>query len=96
MALILWTNQAIEDLEIIGEYIERDSPKYASITLKRILSATQILVRQSKAGRIVPEFEIENIRELIEGRYRIVYKIVGADQIDILTIYHSSMLLKIV
>jgi len=94
MALIFWTHQAIENLESIGEYIEKDSPKYASITLKRIYSTTQILINQPKAGKIVPEFEIENIRELIEGRYRIVYRIVNSEQVDILTIHHSSMILK--
>jgi len=94
MALIFWTNQAIEDLESIGVYIEKDSPKYASITLRRIYNSTQLLSNQSKLGRIVPEFEIDNLREIIEGRYRIVYRIVDSERIDIITIHHSSRLLK--
>jgi toxin ParE1/3/4 len=94
MALIFWTNQAIEDLESIGEYIEKDSPKYASITLKRIYNSTQLLINQPKLGRIVPEFGIDNIREIIEGRYRIVYRIIDSERIDIITIHHSSRLLK--
>jgi len=38
----------------------------------------------------VPEFELPKIREIIEGRYRIVYRIVSEKEIDILTIHHSS------
>ena len=94
MALIFWTNQAIEDLENIGEYIEKDSPKYASITLRRIYNSALLLKDHPKLGRIVPEFEIDSIREVIEGRYRIVYRIIDPDRIDIITIHHSSRLLR--
>ncbi len=38
----------------------------------------------------MPETNKSNIRELIEGRYRIIYKIVSTEHIDILTIHHSS------
>jgi toxin ParE1/3/4 len=37
----------------------------------------------------VPEFETEQIREVIEGSYRIIYYI-KSEQIDILAVLHSS------
>ena len=49
---------------------------------------------QIRTGKIVPEINQENIRELIEGSYRIIYKIVENNQIDILTIHHSARDLK--
>jgi mRNA-degrading endonuclease RelE of RelBE toxin-antitoxin system len=44
-------------------------------------------------GKVVPEFNIENIRELIEGNYRIVYKI-NPDYLGVLRVHHSSRILK--
>ena len=38
----------------------------------------------------MPEINRENIRELIEGNYRIIYKILEENKIDILTIHHSA------
>ena len=43
-----------------------------------------------KVGRIVPEKNDENIRELIEGNYRIIYEIRGEDRIEVLLVHHSS------
>lgn len=47
------------------------------------------------SGKLVPEHDDSNFRELIEGNFRIIYKIVSNHQIDILTIHHSSRDLKI-
>jgi len=41
-------------------------------------------------GRIVPELENSEIQELIEGNYRIVYRIKTRDYIEILTVHHTS------
>ena len=38
----------------------------------------------------MPEYNDENYRELIEGNYRIVYKIVNKYLIDILTVHHAA------
>ncbi len=51
---------------------------------------TKILKTQIRSGKIVSEINRENIRELIEGNYRIIYKIVKNNQVDILTIHHSA------
>ncbi len=42
------------------------------------------------SGRIVPEFETEQIREVIEGSYRIIYYI-KPEQIDVLAVIHGSL-----
>jgi plasmid stabilization system protein ParE len=43
-----------------------------------------------ETGRIVPELENNEIRELIEGNYRIVYRVKAKDYVEILTVHHSS------
>jgi addiction module RelE/StbE family toxin len=90
MVQINWTTQSSEDLKAIADYISKDSINYARLQVDRIINRTSILKNQIRSGKILAEIGRENIRELIEGRYRIIYKIVSENQIDILTIHHSS------
>ena len=90
MVRINWTFQAKDDLKDIAEYISKDSKRYAKLQVTRLKIRTRILKTQTRSGKIVPEINRENIRELIEGSYRIIYKIVEDNQIDILTIHHSA------
>ncbi|RLD37463.1 MAG: type II toxin-antitoxin system RelE/ParE family toxin [Bacteroidetes bacterium] len=90
MVRINWTFQAKGDLKDIAEYISKDSKRYAKLQVTRLKTRTRILKTQTRSGKIVPEINQENIRELIEGSYRIIYKIVEDNQIDILTIHHSA------
>jgi len=90
MVQINWTTQARDDLKAIAEFIITDSIKYARLQVSKIRSKTQVLKTHQNSGRMVPEFDNPAIRELIEGRYRIVYKNVSDNRIDILTIHHSA------
>lgn len=73
----------------IAEYIAKDSEVYASIQTERFFSTVKVLENQIRTGRIVPEIENESIRELLQGFYRIIYRVVDENQVDILTIHHS-------
>jgi toxin ParE1/3/4 len=95
MARLNWTDLSIEDLTNIAEFISKDSPKYSVIQIKRIRERAKILKEQPFLGRIVPETQNDSVRELILGNYRIIYRIISEDRIDILTIHHSARLLKI-
>ena len=90
MVQINWTLQAKNDLKAIAEYISKDSLQYAKFQVIKLKNRTKILKTQISSGRVVPEINQKNIRELISGSYRIIYKIVNENQIDILTIHHSS------
>ncbi|MBE9468576.1 MAG: type II toxin-antitoxin system RelE/ParE family toxin [Bacteroidetes bacterium] len=90
MVRINWTFQAKEDLNAIAEYISKDSKRYAKFQVIRLKNRTRILKIQIRTGKIVPEINQKNIRELIDGNYRIIYKIIKDKQIDILTIHHSA------
>lgn len=95
MAQIRWTEQALNDVENIAEFIAKDSERYAQIQVLRFFDATVILSDKPRAGRIVPEVNKINIREIILGNYRIIYKIVSGELIHILTIHHSARILRI-
>lgn len=90
MVQINWTFQAIDDLQNIAEYISKDSEKYARLQILRIRQRSKILSSQTHAGKIVPEIENQNVRELIEGNFRIIYRIVNEKRIDILSVHHCS------
>jgi toxin ParE1/3/4 len=74
MVTVSWTELALDDLKSIHEYISKDSVVYAKRMVDKIISRVDQIEKFPKSGRVVPEFENENIRELIEGNYRIVYK----------------------
>ncbi len=90
MVKLIWTDQAIDDLNAIGDYISESSEKYAKLTVKKLYDRTDILKTFQLSGRIVPEKSNENIRELIEGNYRIIYEVAPDNIIYIHTIYHSA------
>jgi toxin ParE1/3/4 len=93
MVKIIWTDFAIEDLRMIHEYISKDSKTYADRFVDRIIKRVDQLENFPKSGRVVPEFNSETIRELIEGNYRIIYQI-RPEYIGIARIHHSARQLK--
>jgi addiction module RelE/StbE family toxin len=94
MAEIRWTDQAIYDLENIAEFIAKDSELYAAIQINRFFEETEILCQFPFSGRMVPEINNKDIREIISGNYRIIYKIASSKFIDILTVHHGSKLIR--
>ena len=65
MVEIIWTTFALEDLQSVYDYIALDSPTYAIRFIDKLVERVDILIDHPEAGRIVPEFEDELIRELI-------------------------------
>ena len=92
MTRIVWTLQAVEDVEAIRSYIARDSAHYAALTAERIVDSVERLKDFPRSGRVVPELEREAYREVILGTYRIVYRL-QEDRAEILTVLHAARLL---
>ena len=90
MVAVKYTLQASKDLEEIAEYISYDSAYYAGLQIIRILERVKQLHSNQNIGRMVPEAGIKSVKELIEGNYRIIYRIVNPRTIHILTIFHSK------
>ncbi len=90
MVQITWTENSKRDLKEIYTYIAFDSKYYAKETIIKLRQRTYILKSQISIGRIVPEFDNKLIRELIEGNYRIIYKIISSNKIDIISVFHSK------
>jgi plasmid stabilization system protein ParE len=92
MAKLKWTEQALNDVEAIAIYIARDSFFYAQAFAQRIFDSVQRLEIFPESGRLVPEVAQQNIREVLHGNYRVIYRVKN-DFVEILTVYHSSRLL---
>jgi toxin ParE1/3/4 len=90
---IVWSRRAAQDLDSIADYIAADSPAYAGIVLKNIVNQTRILARFPHAGRKVPEFDDENIRELIVYSYRIIYRLQN-DEVLVVAVIHGKRVLQ--
>ena len=89
MTRVLWTRPAREDLQEIREFIARDSPHYARLTVTRLVRAVGRLRDHPLSGRIVPELGRSTIREVIKGNFRIVYR-VGPETVEILAVVHAA------
>lgn len=94
MAKIEFTEQSISDIKEIAAYIALDSAHYAALQVSKIFAKSETLENHPNIGRVVPELNLKSVREIIEGNYRIIYKIVDRELIHILTIHHSSRQLK--
>ena len=91
---IKWTNEALELLIEIEEFISKDSPARAAIFVDQLIEhAEDSLLDNPHMGRTVPELANLDIRELIFKKYRIVYRLTESN-IEILSVFEGHRLLQ--
>ena len=89
------TESAYSDLEEIENYIGQSSARIGRSFINKVFNKIELLYDHPKIGRKVPEFNNDRIRELIQGKYRIVYRIVNDEAIEILRVLHGSRLMDL-
>ena len=72
---LVWSPEAVDDVEAIARYIERDSPWYARAVASKIVETAESILEFSEMGRLVPEIGDSSIRERFVHRYRIIYRL---------------------
>lgn len=87
-ARLRWTERAIDDLASIHNYIARSHPKNARQWLAKLRKRALDAAETALIGRIVPELARPEIREVLLGHYRIVYR-VESDGITVLTVFEG-------
>ena len=87
-----WTRNAIGHLANIYEYIGLNSTTYANRMVDKITRRSEQIADQPYSGRKVPEYDADDIRELIEKPYRIIYRI-KPNQIDVVAVIHGAQLM---
>ncbi len=91
---IIWSPLAVDRASEIADYIAQDKPSAAEKWIDTIFSKVEQLKSSPEIGRILPEINDSQFRELIYGNYRIIYRI-EPKQISILTIRHGRQILPI-
>ncbi len=89
---IVWSPLAVQRVQEIADYIALDSKKAALKWVDTIFGKVKVLETGSHVGRKVPELNLPDIRELIFGNYRIIYRVLK-NQIAIVTVRHFKQIL---
>lgn len=72
---IVWSPLAIEQVKDIANYIALDKVPATQSWIEEVFDSVKRLEEFSESGRKVPEIDRENIREIVNGNYRVIYKI---------------------
>jgi plasmid stabilization system protein ParE len=87
---VRWTEQAVDNLAAIKAFIGQDSPAYALAVVGRLYQAVGQLAWFPDSGRMVPEQNRPEIRELVRPPYRIVYRR-RPELVEVLLVFRSSL-----
>lgn len=86
---VLWTDAALSQLEAIRDYLAQTSPDYARRVVGGLVNRSEQIGAFPRLGRMVPEYEIDEVRQVIESSYRLIY-LIKEEQIEILAVIHTS------
>ena len=86
---VVWTNTAQNTLDEVLAYLAQDSLPAAQRLLETVLDSAESLASFSERGRIVPELRQSHIRELLVGRYRLIYEVFDT-KVEILGFIHGA------
>ena len=91
--IVVWSPEALEDVDAIAAYIARDSIFYAAAVVEKMLVAAADLNRFPQAGRVVPELNQPDVRERFVYSYRLIYRI-EPQRILVTAVIHGKRLLE--
>jgi len=86
---VIWSPQALDDVDAICVYIARDAPRYAEMFARGVFAATDRLADFPRSGRVVPELEREDYREIVFQSHRVVYRLQG-EVVEVITVHHGA------
>lgn len=94
-ARLIWSQEALDDINAIADYISRDSPWHAQTVVEAFLAMGEGIAAHPHAGRVVPELANPQVRERFVFSYRLLYEIHEPD-IEVLAVIHGRRLLEAV
>jgi toxin ParE1/3/4 len=88
---VLWTEAALSQLQAIHDYIAQTSSEYALRMVDRLTRRSIQIAEFPFSGRMVPEYELNEVREVFESPYRIIYLIESTEsRVEILAVIHGA------
>ena len=91
---IQWSPLAVDRVSEIADYIAQDDPLAADKWVRSVFNRVKQVKNFSESGRYVPEINRKDIRKLIYGNYRIIYR-VDKKVVSILTVRHFKQILPV-
>jgi addiction module RelE/StbE family toxin len=91
---VIWSPEALDDVDEIASYIAKDSPQYAQSVVEQVIIRSRKLSSLALRGRIVAELDNADYRETFVYSYRMIYKVTGP-QVAIIAVIHGARLLDI-
>ncbi|MCB1601208.1 MAG: type II toxin-antitoxin system RelE/ParE family toxin [Rhodanobacteraceae bacterium] len=92
-AELIWTHEALDDVDAIAQFIARDSPHHARRVVEAMFELSDSIGEQPMIGRVVPELQKPKMRERFLYSYRVIYDI-GSEQIAVVAVIHGRRLLE--
>jgi toxin ParE1/3/4 len=86
--MVIWTARARSDLKAIHDYIAKDSPQNAKRVVREMHRKASVLAETPHLGRVVPELEDPDIREIPAYSWRLIYHLRDA-RVFVLTVIHK-------
>lgn len=90
---LIWSNEALDDIDAIARFIERDSPQHARRLVDALFALGDSICDQPMIGRIVPELGRADLRERFLYSYRLLYEIAG-QRVAVVAVIHGRRLLE--
>lgn len=85
---VYWTERAKHRLRLIHDHIAHNAPLVAPQVTGRLIQRSTQIGTAPYAGRQVPECQREDLREVLERPYRIIYYRILPDRVDVITVMH--------
>jgi plasmid stabilization system protein ParE len=86
--MVIWTARARADLKAIHDYIAKDSPQSAKRVVREMHRKAAGLAETPHLGRVVPELEDPDIREIPAYSWRLIYQL-REQRVFVLTVIHK-------
>jgi toxin ParE1/3/4 len=94
-ARISFAASAVADLEATRSwYVGQQAPEVGERLLREIVAHVERLADFPDSGRVVPEFDLVQLREIIHPPFRIVYRF-DQERVRIVRVWRSERLLEL-
>jgi plasmid stabilization system protein ParE len=88
---IIFSAPAIDDLKNIVRFIARDNPQAAAEFGAKLIQSVRHLAAFPRLGRVVPEKNDDNIREIVFKSYRVFYRVTdNTATVEIARFWHAA------
>jgi plasmid stabilization system protein ParE len=88
---IIFSEPAIDDLEGIVRFISEDNQEAGARFGRKLIESVRHLAKSPRFGRVVPEQNNKNIREIISKPYRIFYRVKDeAKVVEVIRFWHAA------